>query len=148
MTPFGARLRALRAERGLTLHAMADALGVSPAYLSALEHGRRGRPTHALVVAICAQLNIIWDDADELIRLARLSHPRVTVDTAGLSPKATELANLLAERIRKLPETTVDGMLDLLRSTAPAVPPPPRRRRRTRTTPTAPPPPVGPLAAP
>jgi transcriptional regulator with XRE-family HTH domain len=143
MTPFGARLRALRAERGLTLHAMADALGVSPAYLSALEHGRRGRPTHALVVAICAQLNIIWDDADELIRLARLSHPRITVDTAGLSPKATELANLLAERIRKLPESTVDSMLDLLRSAAPAAPLPPRRRR-TRPPPT----PRDPLAAP
>jgi transcriptional regulator with XRE-family HTH domain len=85
MTPFGERLRALRAERGITLKAMAAQLGLSPAYLSALEHGRRGRPTHALVVAVCAQLNIIWDDADELIRLARLSHPRITVDTAGLS---------------------------------------------------------------
>jgi transcriptional regulator with XRE-family HTH domain len=159
MTPFGARLRALRAERGLTLHAMADALGVSPAYLSALEHGRRGRPTHALVVAICAQLNIIWDDADELIRLARLSHPRITVDTAGLSPKATELANLLAERIRKLPEATVDGMLELLRS-MPATPPPPRRRRArparataaaaagADSTPPAAPPAAGSLGAP
>src|SRR5713226_67048 len=88
MTPFGARLRALRAERGMTLKTMAGALGLSPAYLSSLEHGRRGRPTHALVVAICAQLNIIWDDADELARLARLSHPRVTVDTAGLAPSA------------------------------------------------------------
>jgi transcriptional regulator with XRE-family HTH domain len=116
VTPFGERLRTLRAERGLTLQAMAEALGVSPAYLSALEHGRRGRPTHALVVAICAQLNIIWDEADELQRLARLSHPRIAVDTAGLSPAATELANLLAERIRKLPPEKVDRMLEILRS--------------------------------
>jgi transcriptional regulator with XRE-family HTH domain len=116
VTPFGERLRTLRAERGLTLQVMAEALGVSPAYLSALEHGRRGRPTHALVVAICAQLNIIWDEADELQRLARLSHPRVAVDTAGLSPAATELANLLAERIRKLPPEKVDRMLEILRS--------------------------------
>ncbi len=105
---------------------MAAALGLSAAYLSALEHGRRGRPTHALVIAICAQLNIIWDEADELIRLARLSHPRVTVDTAGLSPAATELANLLAERIRKLPPETVERMLELLKSEAA----PARRRRR------------------
>jgi len=119
MTPFGMRLRQLRAERRLSLKAMAAALGVSAAYLSALEHGRRGRPTHAMVVAICAQLNIIWDEADELHRLARLSHPRVTVDTAGLSPAATELANLLAERIRKLPPERVARLLDLVR-TAPA----------------------------
>jgi transcriptional regulator with XRE-family HTH domain len=128
MTPFGEKLRALRAERGLTLQGMADALGVSPAYLSALEHGRRGRPTHALVVAVCAQLNIIWDEADELLRLARLSHPRVAVDTAGLSPAATELANLLAERIRKLPPDKIDRMLDIVRSEATA----PLRRRRPR----------------
>jgi len=126
MTPFGERLRALRAERGIPLKAMAAELGLSAAYLSALEHGRRGRPTHALVVAICAQLNIIWDEADELVRLARLSHPRITVDTAGLSPAATELANLLAERIRKLPPVTVEQMLELLKQEPAA----PRRRRR------------------
>src|ERR1700732_4300777 len=132
MTPFGEKLRALRAERGMTLKTMAAALGLSPAYLSSLEHGRRGRPTHALVVAICAQLNIIWDDADELARLARLSHPRVTVDTAGLSPDATELANLLAERIRKLPPERVERLLDLLKS-APTAPPKRRRRQALST---------------
>ena len=130
MTPFGERLRQLRAERGLSLKQMAEALGVSGAYLSALEHGRRGRPTHAMVVAICAQLNIIWDEADELHRLARLSHPRITVDTAGLSPAATELANLLAERIRKLPPEQVEQLLTILKSTPSR---PPRRRRPALT---------------
>jgi transcriptional regulator with XRE-family HTH domain len=125
VTPFGTRLRQLRAERSISLKQMAEALGVSAAYLSALEHGRRGRPTHAMVVAICAQLNIIWDEADELLRLARLSHPRVTVDTQGLTPEATELANLLAERIRKLPPDRIDRLLDLVKA-----PPAPLRRRR------------------
>ena len=126
MTPFGVRLRQLRAERGIALKDMAEALGVSAAYLSALEHGRRGRPTHAMVVAICALLNIIWDEADELHRLARLSHPRVTVDTAGLSPAATELANLLAERIRKLPPAEIERMLAILKAAQGTRP---RRRR-------------------
>ena len=121
MTPFGTKLRQLREARGIKLKDMADALGVSGAYLSALEHGRRGRPTHAMVVAICAQLNIIWDDADELMRLARLSHPRITVDTAGLSAEATELANLLAERIRKLAPERVEKLLELVK-TAPMHP--------------------------
>jgi transcriptional regulator with XRE-family HTH domain len=125
MTPFGARMRELREARGLPLKSMAEALGVSPAYLSALEHGRRGRPSHALVVAICAYLNIIWDEADELARLARLSHPRITVDTAGLSPRATELANKLAERIATLPPSRIEEMLTLLDGRAP------RRARRT-----------------
>ena len=40
---------------------------------------------------------------------------RVTVDTAGLSPAKTELANLLAERIRALPEPQVEEAFAVLK---------------------------------
>lgn len=115
MTPFGEKLRRLRAERGLSLKELAAELHLSPAYLSALEHGRRGRPSPGLVMQLCGCLGVIWDEAEELKRLARLSHPRVTVDTAGLDPARTELANLLAERIGDLPEDAVGRMLAILR---------------------------------
>ncbi len=115
MTPFGRRIRELRAARGVTLQQMAAALDVSPAYLSALEHGRRGRPSRTRVHQICQYFNIVWDEADELQRLARLSHPRVTVDTSGLVPEATELANELAQRIRKLPRAKVRALLETLK---------------------------------
>jgi len=114
VTPFGRKLRALRAERGLAAKDMAAGLGVSPAYLSALEHGRRGRPNRRFVHRVCQYLGIIWDEAEALQRLADLSHPRVTVDTAGLTPEATELANRLAERIQDLPPETVGRMLAAL----------------------------------
>jgi transcriptional regulator with XRE-family HTH domain len=102
MTPFGQRVRQLRAARGVTLAEMAAMLGVTPAYLSALEHGKRGRPTFTLIQGVIHVLGVIWDEADELIRLADLSHPRVTVDTAGLDPEATLLANRLAREIAAL----------------------------------------------
>jgi transcriptional regulator with XRE-family HTH domain len=102
MTPFGQRVRELRAARGVTLAEMATLLGVTPAYLSALEHGKRGRPTFTLIQGVIHVLGVIWDEADELIRLADLSHPRVTVDTAGLDPEATLLANRLAREIAAL----------------------------------------------
>lgn len=108
MTPFGAKLRALRSEKGVTLKDMAEAIGVSSAYLSALEHGRRGRPTWFLLQRIIGYFNVIWDDAEELQRLAELSHPRVVIDTAGLDPRATRLANLLAEVVGDLDEATLD----------------------------------------
>lgn len=114
MTPFGARLRELRDARGMTMTAMAEAIGVTPAYLSALEHGKRGRPTWGLLQRIIGHLNIIWDEAEELERLAELSHPRVVIDTEGLGPEATELANRLAERISRLDAATVTAMLDLV----------------------------------
>ena len=102
MTPFGDRMRNLRAERGVTLKDMADAIGVSPAYLSALEHGKRGRPGWHLIQRIIAYFNIIWDEAEELQRLAEMSDPRITIDTAGMAPEATELANQLARAIGRL----------------------------------------------
>ena len=110
MTPFGRKIREMRREKGVTLTEMAEALEVSAAYLSALEHGKRGRPSLLLQHQICAYFNIIWDEAEALQRLARLSHPRATVDTAGLSPEATELANLLAERIREMPDDVIRGV--------------------------------------
>jgi transcriptional regulator with XRE-family HTH domain len=115
VTPFGARIREMRAKRGVALKDMAAALGVSPAYLSALEHGRRGRPNWALVQKIITYFNVIWDEAEELSRLARISHPRIVIDTAGLNPKATELANRLAAQIKELPEAEIDRLLGMLR---------------------------------
>jgi transcriptional regulator with XRE-family HTH domain len=119
MTPFGARMRALRRSRGITLKAMAEALGVSSAYLSALEHGRRGRPTWYLVQQIIVYFNVIWDEAEEIIRLADLSHPRVVIDTAGLDPRATEIANLLAERIAEATDAELDALARILRGQLP-----------------------------
>ena len=116
MTPFGARLRALRAARGESLKSMAEAIGVSSAYLSALEHGKRGLPTWLLLQRIIAHFNIIWDEAEDLQRLAGLSDPRVIIDTAKLSPAATELANRLARAIGTLPEADIEALLDQLKT--------------------------------
>lgn len=102
MTPFGARLRELRAQRGVTLKELAAALQVSAAYLSALEHGQRGRPSAGLVHQVNEFFGLIWDDAEELARLARQSHPRVVLDTSGLAPEITDFANRLAKEIRHL----------------------------------------------
>jgi transcriptional regulator with XRE-family HTH domain len=110
VTPFGARVRELRRERGVTQGRMAAALGVSSAYLSALEHGKRGRPTWQLLQRIIGYLNVIWDDAEELERLAELSHPRARIDTSGLSPQATALANRLAEVIALLSPEEIDAV--------------------------------------
>jgi transcriptional regulator with XRE-family HTH domain len=115
VTPFGVKLREMRAAKGATLKEMAKALLVSSAYLSALEHGWRGRPSRALLFDICTYFNIIWDEAEELERLAKLSHPRAVVDTAGLSADATELANRLAASIADLTDETIQRMLEQVR---------------------------------
>jgi len=57
MTPLGAKLRAMRAERAISLKQMAQALDISSAYLSALEHGKRGKPTWFLLHRMIAYFN-------------------------------------------------------------------------------------------
>ena len=114
MTPFGEKLRTLREERGLSQKEMAHALHVSAAYLSALEHGRRSQPGFPFVQRVIGYFNIIWDEAEELQRLAGLSQPRVTVDTAGLDPLATEVANLMARTIRQLDKAALENVKAVL----------------------------------
>ena len=102
MTPLGVKIRELRAMRNISLKEMAEALNVSSAYLSALEHGKRGKPTWFLLHRIIAYFNIIWDEAEELQRLAEISDPKITIDTGGMAPEATELTNRLAREIKSL----------------------------------------------
>jgi transcriptional regulator with XRE-family HTH domain len=109
------------------LKVLAEALQVSAAYLSALEHGRRGAPSAGLVHQVNEFFGLIWDEADELARLARLSNPRITVNTAGLTPEQTALANRLAQTIKRLPPETVAALHAAL-DAAPDQPKPRLRR--------------------
>ena len=94
---------------------MAKGIGVTAAYLSALEHGHRGTPSFALLQRIIGYLNIIWDEAEKLQKIAGLSGPRVVVDTIELSAGATELANRLALRLGSLSEKEIEDLLERLR---------------------------------
>ena len=102
MTPFGVRIRKWRQRKNRTLHQQAEVLGVSAAYLSALENGTRGRPSVVLVDQICVWLGLIWDDAEELKRLAALSHPKPTINASGHSAESIYMVNLLAQNIDRL----------------------------------------------
>ncbi|PCI33095.1 MAG: transcriptional regulator [Alphaproteobacteria bacterium] len=114
MTPFGQKIRHLRKNKGLSQKQMAADLSVSPAYLSALEHGHRGQPNWAMVQKVIGYFNLIWDDAEEIEQLARLSDPRITVDTSGLSAEAVGLVNQLARKIRSLSPARINHLSQVL----------------------------------
>ena len=116
MTPFGLKLRQLRRQKGVTLQEQADVLAVSAAYISALEHGQRGKPSPAFVDQICVWLGLIWDDAEQLKYLAQVSHPKPTIKTGGLSAEATFLANLLAQNIDRLSDAQCSALNEVLNS--------------------------------
>ena len=110
MTPFGETVRKLRRAKAVSQKQMAAAIGVSPAYLSALEHGKRGAPSFDFIQRVAGYFNIIWDEAEELLFIAGLSHPKVVIDTSGLDASYTELANRLARDIRKLSPDIIEEL--------------------------------------
>ena len=131
MTPFGAKLRSLREARGITARELAARLNVTPAYLSALEHGHRGRPSRRFVELVCQYFGIIWDEAEALQATARRSHPRVVVDSGGLTPTHVELANVIASRLREFSEAEAQELLaELAKRGTPQRPPLKRARKR------------------
>lgn len=115
MTPFGEAVRKLRQRKGVSQKEMAAALNLSPAYLSALEHGKRGLPTFDLLQRIAGYFNIIWDEAEDLFGLANMSDPKVVVDTSGLPANYTMLANRMAKRIRTLTPDMVEEIDKILK---------------------------------
>ena len=127
MTPFGARLRALRAERRTTQKALAAELASRPPISRRWSTAGGARRPAGWCIRSARFFGLIWDDADELARLARLSHPRVRVNTSGLTPEQTALANRLSQAIHRLPPETVAAMHALLDQTS--AQPKPRLRR-------------------
>ena len=114
MTPFGEKMQQLRASRGLTQQQQAVVLGVSKAYISALENGARGRPSAPLVDQICVWLGLIWDDAEELKSLAAMSHPKPTIDATRCDAMAVKLANLVASNIRNFDFAACARIIDVI----------------------------------
>jgi transcriptional regulator with XRE-family HTH domain len=114
LTPFGERVRELRRERGLQLKHMAASLGVSSAYLSALERGERGRPTWTLIQGVIHYFGVIWDEADELQHLAEMSETKPQIDARGTGPRAMFVANRLAREFVELDEGEVDAIAAVL----------------------------------
>ncbi len=114
MTPFGKKLRLLRKSKNISQKSMAAALNVSAAYLSALEHGHRGKPQWSIVQKVITYFNIIWDDAEELQYLASISDPKVSLNTVKLSADATKFANMLANNIAVLKDSEINDFMRLL----------------------------------
>lgn len=114
MTPLGIHLRQWRHRRRITQKQMAKAIGVSPAYLSALERGNKGTASFDLLQRIITYLNIIWDDAEKLQEIASLSNPKITINTQNLSPTATQFANRLAQVIKNLDDKTLQKLLETI----------------------------------
>ena len=100
MTPFGRFIRHVRTEKGLLLKDIADMLGVTSAYLSAVEHGKKGQPSAAMVSQLEDKLKLTPQQRKELRAAVRDSTSSMEIPSKA-TPFAFETANAFA---RKLPD--------------------------------------------
>lgn len=113
MNRFGVKLRELRTEMGLTQFQIAERVGVSNAYISALESGRKPAPPHAVVTAIAATLRV---DESMLWSLARSEREerlkqRIDGQPTSLRVRVDPPSAETSERNPGPPPSVIDGEL-------------------------------------
>ncbi len=82
LTEYGKLVRKARIDANITMLKMADALGVSPSYLSALENGKKKVPTQ-FVGKVLEYFREVGVDVPGLFEATAVSNEQVSI--AGLS---------------------------------------------------------------
>ena len=96
---FGARLRELRKQAGLTQRALADKAGIDFTYLSKIESGAKTPPSEKVILLLAEILNA---DKDELMALAG----KVPADIAQMLKNQEILKFLRSEQAKKMVRNT------------------------------------------
>ncbi|WP_286694964.1 helix-turn-helix domain-containing protein [Spongiibacter sp. UBA1325] len=111
-TPYGKEIRKLRIDKGLTLKALADQLGVASSYVSAIEKGRKKLTNpfvENVVKAMCLSTDeekLIWDAAFQ-------SQSEFTIDVSNSNEQARSAVAMLARNFGSLPAEKLDQIRKL-----------------------------------
>ena len=113
LTEFGQYLRKLRIDCGEILKGMADKLGVTSSYLSAVETGKRNIPDDWVEkISQLYGLDMIQQD---FLRDAAFNSARtVTMDLSKMVPKRRETASLFARTFNEVDDKTIEEIRKLL----------------------------------
>jgi len=114
LTLFGKLLRKLRIDRDTSQASMAAALGVSPAFLSAVELGKKSAPSH-WIGRITEWLDLDQGEKEELEKTWDLTetrnHIRLVIGPSELSRK---VAFWLERRYFELDEETLNKIQSII----------------------------------
>jgi len=113
LTEFGQFLRKLRIDHNELLKHMAEKLGVSSSFLSAVETGKRNIPD-GWVEKICLYYNLAMFEQEALKDAAANSAMAVTIDLSNMVPKRRETASLFARKFDEVDDTTIEAIRKLL----------------------------------
>lgn len=113
VTPFGRLVRIWRMEKGVILKDMADALGITSSYMSALETGKK-RLSDEIVDQVIEYLSLDDKESSELRKAAIISQPNISIDFNGLDARDRLLGVAFARRFGTLSEEKREEMLKIL----------------------------------
>lgn len=115
VTDFGKFLRKLRIDRSTTLRRMAEILGISPGYLSAIELGKREVPFD-LVEKVHEAYSLSVDELEEANALADMQITKVNIDLDDANRKQKEVFLAFAREFESLDAEALDNLFDILQS--------------------------------
>jgi transcriptional regulator with XRE-family HTH domain len=113
LTEFGQHLRKIRIDCGDLLKDMADKLGVTSSYLSAVETGKRNVPD-GWVEKISQFYRLDMLEQDALQTEAANSVRAVTMDLCNMVPKRRETALLFARKFDAVDDSAIEAIRKLL----------------------------------
>ncbi len=114
LTPFGKLVRKLRIDRGLRLKDMADSLGLSSAFLSAVETGSKPVPA-SMVDHVCRYFALDPQQQGDLRKAVDASQVEARIRMDGLEDQSRELVAAFARRIGDLDPGQRERILDVLK---------------------------------
>lgn len=117
---FGDLLKRLRLDRGLTQDDLGRETGVSGAYISALETGKRAAPPHALVYSLARALDVdpvrLWkpavEEREQRLRERALGAPAAQRRSFASADRETMLRDETDSESRRLVEHLLAAMHD------------------------------------
>jgi len=110
LTEFGKGLRKLRIERGDKMKDMADAIGVSVSFLSAIETGAKSVPMEK-VETLITYYDIKGQQASQLHSLAAKSKAIVRIK---VRPESRQLVTAFARKVKDLSPSKRHAILQIL----------------------------------
>lgn len=112
---FGRFMRHLRLDINENLKQMSEKLGVSSAFLSAVEVGKKQVPKDwgRRIIEI---YNLSDDVADQLLNAVDISNGKIVIEIDEQNPNIRELSLMFARTINNVEQKTLDELKEILKN--------------------------------
>lgn len=114
LTPLGKFLRKLRIDHGEILKDMADRLGVTASFLSAVENGKKRMPS-AWNRIICSMYRLNDRQIKDFTEAIAETEDRIEMDLRNASDEGKKLAVSFARKFTDFDESQIQSFIELLK---------------------------------